>query len=238
MIKKNCGALFVDFAKAFDVIDHDLLPRKLAVYGLSPGTLTLLASFLTDRKQTVHVNASTSDVRSLKYGVPQGSVLGPLLFCIYINDLPLFIKACCEHFSDDTTVPSSNSNLRKLLESLQESVNSLLKLTELKHMSLHPDKTKFMLITTRQKRQNLPLKCPPIFLGYQTVNEVDNHKVLGDTIDCNLSWSSHGTALCKSISRKMYQLSKIKYFLNLHARKLFFHAHIQSIIEIQQVKIP
>ena len=88
-------------------VDHDFLLRKLAVYGLSPGTLTLLASFLTDRKQTVHVNASTSDVRSFKYGVPQGSVLGPLLFSIYINDLPLFIKACCGLFADDTTIHST-----------------------------------------------------------------------------------------------------------------------------------
>ena len=113
----------------------------------------------------------------------------------------------------------------------------MLKLAKLNHMSLHPDKTKCMLITTRQKRQNLPLKCPPISLENQTVNEVDNHKVLGLTIDCSLSWSSHVTALCKSISRKIYQLSKIKHFLNLHARKLFFHAHIQSIIKIQQVQI-
>ena len=195
---------------------HDFLPRKLAVYGVSPATIqtlpVILASFLTDRKQTVHVNASTSDVRSLKYGVPYSSVLGPLLFSIYINDLRLFIKACCERFAADTTIHSSNSNLRKLSESQQESVNSLLKWAELNHMSLHPDKTKFMLITTRQKRQRLPLKCPPISIGNQTVNEVDNHKILGVTIDYNLSWSSHVTALCKSISKKIDQLSKIKHF--------------------------
>ena len=89
-------------------VDHDFLLRKLAVYWLSPETL---ASFLTYRKKTVHVNASTSNVRSLKYGVPQGSVLGPLLFSIYINVLPLFIKACCERFADDTTIHSSNSHL-------------------------------------------------------------------------------------------------------------------------------
>ena len=86
-----------------------------------------------------------------------------------------------------------------------------------------------MLITIRQKTQNLPLKCPPISIGNQTVNEVDNHKVLGVTIDCNLSCSSHGVALCQSASKKIYQLSKIKHFLNLHARKNI--AHIQSIID-------
>ena len=131
----------------------------------------------------------------------------------------------------DTTIHSGISNLRKLSESLQESVNSLLKWAELNHMSLHPDKTKFMLITIRQKTQNLPLKCPPISIGNQTVNEVDNHKVLGVTTDCSLSWSTHVTASCKSISKKIYQLSKIKHFLNLHARKLFFLAHVQSSID-------
>ena len=74
---KNCGIPFVEFAKAFDLIDHDLLNQNLAVSGLSPETFTLLASFLTARKQTVHVNACTFAVRPLKYGVPQGSVLGP-----------------------------------------------------------------------------------------------------------------------------------------------------------------
>ena len=74
---KNCGIPFVEFAKAFDLIDHDLLNQNLAVSGLSPETFTLLASFLTARKQTVHVNACIFAVRPLKYGVPQGSVLGP-----------------------------------------------------------------------------------------------------------------------------------------------------------------
>ena len=87
----------------------------------------------------MHVNTSTSDVQSLRYGVLQGSVLGPLLFSIYINNCPLFTKARCELFADDTTIHSSNSDLRKLSESLQESVNSLLELAEF-NMSLHPDK--------------------------------------------------------------------------------------------------
>ena len=130
----SCGCLFVDFAKAFD---HDH-PPKLTVYGLSPETLTLLASFLLDRKQTVHVNASTCHVQSVKCGVPQSCVLG-LLFSVYIDDLHLFIKACYELVTDGTTIHSSNSNLKNLSESLQESVNSLLEWAEFNHMPLHPD---------------------------------------------------------------------------------------------------
>ena len=119
----------------------------------------------------------------------------------------------------------------------------MLKLAKLNHMSLHPDKTKFMLITTRQKRQNLPLKCPPISIGNQTVNEDDNHTVLGVTIGCNLSWSSHVTASCKSISKKIDQLSKIKHFLHLHARNYFVIPIFNPLLTtdrrcgIQQVQI-
>ena len=126
-INKNefTGVLFVDFAKAFDVIDHDLLLRKLTLYGLSNDTLHLISSFLSNREQLVCINTIKSDFLPVKYGIPQGSVLGPLLFSLYINDLPLFIKALCELFADDTTIHSSHSNLNNLLLSLQESINNL-----------------------------------------------------------------------------------------------------------------
>ena len=144
-------------------------------------------------------------------GVPQGSVLGPLLFSIYINDLPLCIKACCDLFADDTTLHASHSDLKPVSESLQESVNSLIDWTELNQMSLHPSKTKFMLITTQQKRQNMTSKCPPLLIKHETVKEVDNHKVLRVTVDNNLSWSKHVSALRKTASKKVYQLSRVDW---------------------------
>ena len=91
-------------------------------------------------------------------------------------------------------------------------MSTVLEWAEFNHMALHPHKAKFLFITTRQKRQNVSLKCPSISIGNQIVNGVDNHKVLDVTIDCNLSWSSHVTALCKSTSNKVDQVSKIKHF--------------------------
>ena len=108
----------------------------------------------------MHMNAAASGVQSLKYGVPQGSVLGPLLFSIYIIDLPLIIKACCDRFADDTTIHTSDSDPKQVSESLLESVNSLIEWMELNHMSLHPSKTKFMLYHHYTKETKFDFEVP------------------------------------------------------------------------------
>ena len=226
-----CGALFIDFKKAFDVIDHNLLLRKLSCYGISQNTQTLLKSFLTDRQQCIKMNKSTSTLQTLYYGVPQGSILGPVLFSLYINDLPLHLKVNTEIFADDTTIHTHNKCLKQLTQDIQESVDNLKNWTDYNHMALHPQKTKYMIITTRQKRQNFPLKIPSIHLNNQNIEEVNYHKVLGVTIDNNLSWSNHISNLCKIASSKLYQFSKIKHFLDLNSRKLFFQSNIQSLFD-------
>ena len=86
-------------------------------------------------------------------------------------------------------------------------------------------------MTTRQKRQTMTMKLPPIYIHSKVVEEVSSHKILGITLDNNLSWCNHVDDLCKKVSVKVFQLSKIKHFLNMHARKLFFQAHIQSTID-------
>ena len=225
------GVLFVDFRKAFDVISHDLLLRKLSIYGVSSSTLAFLSSYLTGRHQCVHAHSRRSSLLRLKHGVPQGSVLGPLLFSVYVNDLPLYLQALCELFADDTTIHTSSTDINVVHDTLQNSIHELVKWTEQNHMSLHPGKTTWMLVTTRQKRQNLTVSLPAILMHNQVIEETTTHKVLGVFIDNNLSWSPHITHLCKVIPSKVFQLSKVKYFLNFHARKLFFQAHIQSCLD-------
>ena len=225
------GVIFVDFKKAFDVIDRNLLLRKLALYGMSDCVMDLLSSYLSNRQQCVSVDAHTSSLSTMKHGIPQGSVLGPILFSLYINDLPLCIKALCELFADDTSLHDHHIDLNTLHASLQNSLDNLTDWTEMNHMALHPDKTKFMLITTRQKRQNIVSHFHPLTVQGTTIEEVQKHRVLGVIIDNNLSWTPHVKSLCKKISIKTFQLSKIKHFVNFHARKIFFHAHIQSLID-------
>ena len=224
------GALFIDFAKAFDVIDHKLLCKKLILYGITGKSLQIITSFLNNRVQYITLNSKTSNTQPVKYGVPQGSILGPLLFAIYVNDLPLHIQEKCEIFCDDTTIHTSHSNIHEISHSLQQSVDTLTDWCKLNHMSLNPLKTKLMLLTTRQKRQNLTSSLPPIFVDNIQIEEVNNHRVLGIVIDHNLSWSNQVDSLCKTLSRRVYQLCRFKKFINLHARKLFIHAYILSSI--------
>ena len=223
---KLCGALFIDFAKAFDVIDHNLLLRKLEHYHLSNSTIKLIESFLTGRTQQVCINKHISTPEKVKFGVPQGSVLGPLLFSIYINDLPLYLSCSCELFADDTTLYQCDRDLTNLSDSLQTSANELENWTKSNHMAINTIKTKAMLITTRQKRQNLQSSFDKIMLQNKTISEVSEHKVLGVTIDNNLSWAKHISNTSKMLSKKIYQLARIKKFIGPHARKMFFAAHI------------
>lgn len=229
--KEFTGVLFVDFAKAFDVIDHKLLLRKLALYKLSSCALELIASFLSNRQQKVNLNNCFSRSLPNKFGVPQGSVLGPLLFSLYINDLPLFVKTYCDLFADDTTIDTNHSDPHQVCRIMQENINILLEWTYVNHMALHPRKTKFMIISTRQKRQNLDINLPSLYIGNDKIEEVSNHKILGITIDNNLSWSTHIKNISKNITSKSYQLRKIKHFLTQQARKIFFTSYIQSSID-------
>ena len=133
----------------------------MSLCGMSDNVLELFQSYLTNRQQCVAIGTKTSSLSTLKFGVPQGSVLGPILFSLYINDLPLHTKALCELFADDTSLHDHHANIDILMNSLQNSIDSLTDWSEINHMALHPDKTKFMLITPRQKKAKSTHKSPP-----------------------------------------------------------------------------
>ena len=194
------GAVYLDLSKAFDLVNHELLLDKLALYHVSPSCLELFRSYLGERRQYVFVNGKRSSEGLIKCGVPQGSILGPLFFTIYINDLPLYLSSRsnvrCSLFADDTTLDVSSSSVSVINESLQSSLDAIGKWCEDNCMKLHPSKTESMLIATRQKLQLHP---PPLrlFLNSEPINQVTEHRLLGVTVDSQLSWHEHVERVCK-----------------------------------------
>ena len=145
--KKHTIAIFCDLKKAFDTCDHTILLLKLKRYGVSGTELKWFESYLTKRKQFVSIKDHSSPLLEISLGVPQGSILGPLLFILYINDLPLSSKFLSLLFADDTTLLFSHDNLETLTLTVNEEFQKICEFFRINRMVLHPDKTKFMLFT-------------------------------------------------------------------------------------------
>ena len=155
---KMVGCVLVDFCKAFDLVDHAILLRKLKCYKCTDSCLSWFESYLCNRRQRVslYMYNCLSDASDVIHGVPLGSILGPLLFLIFINDLPLYLKDnCCtiDLYADDTTIYYSNCDKLELhvVRNLQKSLDCLEMWCRENSMILNMDKTKLMLITSRQK---------------------------------------------------------------------------------------
>ncbi len=231
------GTVFLDLCKAFDLVNHDILITKLTHYLGFSTNIPFFHSYLTARSQSVYVDGQYSCVGAITHGVPQGSVLGPVLFCLYINDLPLHIKNPsieCHMLADDTTLLSNGKNIKDIETSLQSGLNDTLEWCSTNRMVLNHGKTKTMALSTRQKNQttdttiHLKIKDSP-------VEQVSEHRVLGVIVDNNLQWQTHITHLSKRLSRNVYLLSQLQHFITDQAKILFFNAHIKSHIDYASV---
>ena len=223
------GTLFLDFKKAFDLVNHATLLKKLNEYYPNSSAMNLIHSYLTNRTQFVSLNGKQSHKKLIQSGVPQGSVLGPLFFLIYINDLPLQLTKDVhnELFADDATLFTLDKNIKSINNSLQHSLNQTLNWCNKNSMIIHPDKTKCMIVTTRQKHQISPLILD-LKLGRDKIEQVKQHKVLGLWIDSELNWQYHITTLIKRLSRNVFLLSQLKKYTTSTNLKMFFDAHIMS----------
>ena len=171
----------------------------------------MIRSFLSDRHQVVSVNNKQSEVKPVVFGVPQGSVLGPLLFSIYINDLTLHISSGrCDMLADDTTIHTSGRDVPSIVATLQSCVSDIIEWTHINHMSLNPSKTNYMILTTRQKCQILSSPPVQLLVGNKQLHEVSEHKLLGVIIDNNLTLDPHIRYLCKSLAKGFINQQKLR----------------------------
>ena len=220
-------AFFVDFQKAFDTVNHNILLHKLHHYGIRDSSLRWFESYLTNRKQYVSVLGFKSNLSSIKHGVPQGSVLGPLLFLIYINDLHHSIKnSTVYHFADDTSLLQIGNSYKKIEKNINYDLKCLCKWLLANKISLNAAKTE--LIYFRKHSEEIPkLK---IKINGKKIYPSTHIKYLGIYLDEYLDGSYHCKVLEIRLGRSIALMAKTKYYLNQDERLMFYHATFSSLM--------
>ena len=182
--KGFAGAILTDLSKAFDCLNHDLLISKLSAYGFSNEALRFLYSYLKNRKQRTKLGSEFSKWLEIKYGVPQGSILGPLLFNIFLNDIFYFINDVdMANYADDNTPYASACNLEHLLNTLENETNTLFNWFRNNEMKPNADKSHLIIINSVEETS--------VRLNNETITNSKSVDLLGIKIDKNLNLKGH-----------------------------------------------
>lgn len=235
---EKVAGIYMDLTKAFDSISHEILLMKLKILGISELCLNWIRSYLTDRTQYVEIKSIEGDkvmkykseILKIKHGVPQGSILGPLLFICYIQGMPLMLKKCngtksqLVLYADDSNLITSAKNFRDLEVACKKQIESIQTYFHENTLFLNLSKTKYMTFSTRQNNENTTFSIS------KEIEQINCTKFLGLTIDSNLSWDSHIKCITKKISSGLYILKRMSLFCELDTLKSIYFAHIHSHI--------
>jgi hypothetical protein len=213
--KKISSATLIDLSKAFDSISHDLLLRKLYCYGVKDKELSLMISYLSGRKQMVVQGSDVSTCKVVQTGVPQGSVLGPFLFVIAVNDFAHNIPCTSILYADDTTLLNSDKDLVTLKMAQKNSMKTALDWFNVNFLNVNNEKTENIFFS----------------LGSIDCSENPNSvKLLGVHLDSKLSWNVHTSNLCTKLSRVTYLLRKLSLCVNRNMLITSYFAFFQSLL--------
>ena len=221
------GMVLLDLQKAFDTVDHSILCEKFKLMGV--GCVQWFKSYLSNRKQIVTVNNSQSISGIVTCGVPQGSILGPLLFLCYINDMPLSVKCKLYLYADDSTLLVQGKQPTLIAQALSENLDRCRSWLIDNKLSLHLGKTEAILFGTKRKLKNVnnfQVKC-----GNTIINNVKSVKYLGLTLDADLSGESIVSNILKKAGGRLKFLYRHSNILNLKARKTLCSALIQCYFD-------
>ena len=221
----GCG-VFVDLQKAFDTVDHQILLSKLNHYGIRGVSNDWFISYLSNRHQYVFINGYDSGLAAINCGVPQGSVLGPLLFLLYINDLNQAIKSCkVHHLADDTNLLCRSNSIKKLNKQVNADLKHLVNWLNANKSSLNVKKTEMVIFKSKQKKLEGDLKMK--LCGKYPTESV---KYLGVKVDTNLTWQHHVNDLSIKLNRANALLFKIRKYVSPKLLRSIYFAIFDSFL--------
>ena len=209
------GAIYIDYKKAFDTISHDILLKKLELYGFTKHTLNWFRNYLSNRSQSTIVNGKISNSKSVAYGVPQGSTLGPTLFIMFVNDL-FYLPDICEEntimYADDTVLIASDNDVESVTSTLQTNIDTISSWCQINKLTINESKTKYCLFNHKKDTQSFAPMC-----NGQPLGLVQSYKYLGVDITSDLGMDDYVSNVYRKASYKIHMLSKIRKYITVHA---------------------